>query len=62
MAVFALYKQDPVIKAVIIAAFAAEIMAMTILVSFVIREQTFAPDCIAATSPRIFIAYWYARQ
>ena len=56
--VFVLYKQNRILKAIILAAFAAEVCGMIILVSFVIRGQTFTDDCIAATSPRIFIPYW----
>lgn len=56
--VFVLYKQNRILKAAIIAAFVAEIICMMVLVSFVIKGQTFTDDCIAATSPRIFIAYW----
>lgn len=56
--VFVLYKQNRVLKAFIIVAFTAEIISMMVLISFVIKGQTFTPDCLAATSPRIFIGYW----
>ncbi|EKM49218.1 uncharacterized protein PHACADRAFT_214457 [Phanerochaete carnosa HHB-10118-sp] len=57
-AVFVLYKQNRVLKAFIIIAFAAEIICMMVFISFVIKGQTFTSDCLAATSPRIFIGYW----
>ncbi|EKM60637.1 uncharacterized protein PHACADRAFT_189762 [Phanerochaete carnosa HHB-10118-sp] len=56
--VFVLYKQNRVLKAFIIIAFAAEIICMMVFISFVIKGQTFTSDCLAATSPRIFIGYW----
>lgn len=59
VAVFVLYKQNRILKAIIITAFVAEVICMMVLVSFVIRGQTFTPDCLAATSPRIFVGYWW---
>ena len=56
--VFVLYKQNTALKAFILTAFAVEVVGMMVLVSFVIEEQTFVSNCIAATSPRIFVGYW----
>lgn len=56
--VFVLYKQNRFLKAFIITAFIAEIICMMVLISFVAKDQTFTSDCLAATSPRIFVGYW----
>ncbi|GJE92107.1 hypothetical protein PsYK624_082600 [Phanerochaete sordida] len=56
--VFVLYKQNRFLKAFIITAFIAEIICMMVLISFVAKGQTFTSDCLAATSPRVFVGYW----
>lgn len=43
---------------VILSAFAAEVITMVTVLALMIPKQTFTPDCLVASSPRIFIAYW----
>lgn len=57
--VSALYKHNKTLNTIILVTFAAEVVCMMVLVSFVIKEQTFTADCLVATSPREFVGYWW---
>ena len=57
-----LYKQNRVLKGIILAAFMSEVTAMLILISFVIKGQHYTDDCIGDASPEIFVAYWYVQS
>ena len=56
--VFVLYKQNRILRAVILVAFAAEVVSMIVTISFVIKGQHYTDDCIGDASPEIFVGYW----
>lgn len=56
--VYAMYNRNKVIAGMIALGFAAEVALMVTTLALVIPRQTFTPDCLVASSPGIYMAYW----
>lgn len=56
-----MYNQNKIIAGLIALGFVAEVALMVTTLALVIPEQTFTPDCLVASSPGIYMAYWCAR-
>ncbi|EKM60668.1 uncharacterized protein PHACADRAFT_203825 [Phanerochaete carnosa HHB-10118-sp] len=56
--VYAMYNRSKIIASIIVLGFAAEVALMVTTLALVIPKQTFTPDCLVASSPGIYMAYW----
>ena len=55
-----MYNESKAVLTLIALFFISEIALMVTTLILVIPTQTFTSDCLVASSPRIYIAYWCA--
>ncbi|GJE98013.1 hypothetical protein PsYK624_142350 [Phanerochaete sordida] len=56
--VYAMYNRNKIVGALVGGGFAAEAALMGTTLALVVPRQTFTPDCLVASSPGIYMAYW----
>ncbi|KAH9942834.1 hypothetical protein B0H21DRAFT_749642 [Amylocystis lapponica] len=56
--VYAMYNRSPIILAIILFLFLAEVTAMVAVLALTIPKMTFTAQCIITSTPTIFTSYW----